>query len=380
MPELPIYLDNNATTPCDPEVVEAMLPFFTEQYGNASSHAHYFGWSAEEAVEKARENVAALLGFTAGEIVFTSGATESINLGIRGFLKNRSHLKNHIVTWETEHRAVLDTLASIEAEGSAVTRLPVNQYGLPDLDLLEKSIRPETSLICMMYANNETGMIMPVAAVSEITSTKGIAFFCDATQAVGKIEANLSSLSLVACAAHKFYGPKGVGVLAINKKQNEVKISAMQYGGGHEHGIRSGTLNVPGIVGLGKASQVAAKKRARESVELSVMRNQFLNEILEINQTILNGKLELLLPHVANISFAFPGGDTLLRTISKHIAASSGSACSSASNRPSHVLKAMNLSDSDALASIRFSLGRFTTAQEIDRAIDIIKMAVKKLK
>ncbi len=379
MRELPIYLDNNATTPCDPKVVEAMLPYFTEHFGNASSHAHFYGWSAEEAVEQARQSVAELLGYSASEIIFTSGATESVNLGIRGFIKSRSNSKNHIITWETEHRAVLDTLAALEQEGVLITRLPVDVFGLPDLDLLESNIRPETAMICMMYANNETGILMPVHEASAIASKTGICFFCDATQAAGKIETNFSGVSLVACSAHKFYGPKGVGALAFNKKQSEKKLAAMQYGGGHEHGLRSGTLNVPGIVGMGMAAKLAAEKKSNESDQIRLLRNRLLTAILDIDQTKLNGKLELLLPHVANISFAFQGGDKLLKMISKNIAASSGSACSSATNRPSHVLKAMKLNDLEALSSIRFSLGRFTTAQEIDRSIEVINAAVKQL-
>jgi cysteine desulfurase len=379
MPERPIYLDNNATTPCDLKVVEAMLPYYSLEFGNASSHAHVYGWTAEEAVAQARNAVAELIGLSSNEIIFTSGATESINLGIRGFFKNRPDRKNHIITWETEHRAVLDTLAAIEQDGVHISILPVDNFGLPDLNLLETSIRPETAMICMMYANNETGMIMPVKQASAIALKNEICFFCDATQAVGKIETDFSDVSLLACSAHKFYGPKGVGVLAINKKHSYTKIAAVQSGGGHERGLRSGTLNVPGIVGMGVAAKVASEKKSIEANQISILRNHLLKDILEIDRTKLNGNRELILPHVANISFAFPGGDKLLQMISKNIAASSGSACSSATNRPSHVLKAMHVDDVTALSSIRFSLGRFTTSSEIDRTIEILKAAIKKL-
>jgi cysteine desulfurase len=373
----PIYLDYNSTTPCDPEVVEAMLPFFNEQFGNASSKTHAYGWGAEEAVESAREQIASLIGAHSQDIIFTSGATESTNLAIRGLLGDIDSAK-HIITVATEHKAVLDLCYFLESRGVALTILPVDKYGQLDLKALENAINPNTKLIAVMYANNETGVIMPVEQIAAIANKHGVPFFCDATQAVGKIKVDLNTVAIdmMAFSAHKFYGPKGVGALYIRKSAPKLKLTPLQFGGGHERNLRSGTLNVPGIVGMGKAAEICKKQMDQDALMLKLLQQYFIDGIGQINGVRLNLSIENLLPNVVNICVGINGGDRLLNMISKYVAASTGSACSSALVEPSHVLKAMGISDDDALASIRFSFGRNTTLEELDIVLGAIKKSV----
>jgi cysteine desulfurase len=373
----PIYLDYNSTTPCDSEVVEAMLPFFNEQFGNASSKTHAYGWGAEEAVESAREQIASLIGAHSQDIIFTSGATESINLAIRGLLEGNDSAK-HIITVATEHKAVLDVCRFMESMGVALTILAVDKFGQLDLEALENAINPNTKLIAVMYANNETGVIMPVEQIAAIANKHGVPFFCDATQAVGKIKVDLNELTIdmMAFSAHKFYGPKGVGALYIRKTTPKLKLTPMQFGGGHERNLRSGTLNVPGIVGMGKAAEICKNQMTHDAIMLSSLQQYFVGGINQINGLRLNILPENTMPNVVNVCVGLKGGDRMLNMISKHTAASSGSACSSALVEPSHVLKAMGISDDDALASIRFSFGRNTTLEELDIVLDAIKKSV----
>jgi cysteine desulfurase len=382
MLHLPIYLDNNSTTPCDPRVVETMLPFFSQHFGNAASRNHSFGWQAEEAVDNAREQVARLIGCEPKEIVFTSGATEADNLAIKGVFDMYSGKGRHIITAATEHKAVLDTCRRLEKMGAEITTLPVKKDGLIDLDELETSIKPTTILIAIMYANNEIGIIQPVKEISAIARKHGILFFTDGVQAVGKIpvHVNKDGIDLMALSAHKMYGPKGVGALYIRRKNPRVKITAQLDGGGHERGMRSGTLNVPGIVGFGKAAELAAKEMENEAVRLSLLRNKLETALLRLDASFVNGSSLHRLPHVSNICFGHVEGQSLLLGVNKSIAVSSGSACTSASIEPSYVLKALGLSDELANSSLRFGLGRFTTEEEIDYAIDKITESVLALR
>jgi cysteine desulfurase len=343
----PVYLDNNATTPMDPRVLDAMLPYFTHHFGNAASNAHIYGWEARDAVDQAREETSALIGAEPKEIVFTSGATESDNLALKGVFDKYRMKGNHIITCLTEHKAVLDTCKHLENSGAEITYLPVQHNGLIDLQQLEDAIRPATILIAIMYANNETGIIQPVKDISTIARKHGILFFSDATQAVGKIPVDVSmdGIDLMAFSAHKMYGPKGVGGLYVRRKSPAVKLTAQMDGGGHEKGMRSGTLNVPGIVGLGKACSICQMELTVESERLSRMRDALEKELLAIPDTYLNGYPKTRLPQVSNIAFGFVEGESLKMAFHKHIAISSGSACSSASMEPSHVLKAMGLGD-----------------------------------
>lgn len=375
MTNYPIYLDYNATTPCDPLVVEAMLPFFGIHFGNAASKTHSYGWLAEESVEIARENVANLINATPNEIVFTSGATESINLAIRGIVEQYNVKETHIITFATEHKAVLDVYYYLQTKGISTTILPVQSDGLPNLEELENAITPNTKLISMMYANNETGVIMPVEQVANIAQKHNIPFFCDATQAVGKIPVDVidNKIDLMCFSAHKMYGPKGCGALYIRKKTPKLNIQPLLYGGGHERKMRSGTLNVPGIVGFGKACEISKFQLQDESKRILSLRNLLLNHLLEDNNIILNGNLNQLLPNVANILFINPSGTKIIKWLSKHVAISSGSACTSASIEPSHVLIAMGLSENMAANAIRFSLGRFTTEEQIVQTVKYIK-------
>jgi cysteine desulfurase len=378
----PVYLDYNASTPCDTKVLETMLPFFSSNFGNAASKTHAYGWVAEEAVAIGREQVAGLIGADTTEIVFTSGATEAINLALHGVFDTYQAKGNHIITWQTEHKAVLDTCDALERRGANITRLEVDSNGLPDLMALEKAIQPNTILIAMMYANNETGIIMPVKEVGKLAKQHGILFFTDATQAVGKISVDMlqDEIDLLALSAHKLYGPKGVGALYVRRKNPRVKLTPLQYGGGHERGMRSGTLNVPGIVGLGKACEICRNELQTESVRLASLRDKLLDGLLALGCTNLNGSRIYLLPHVANVSFLFPGSDQLIGRLNKFIAVSAGSACTSASIEPSHVLKAMHVSDVAAAGSIRFSLGRFTTEEEISFVLEKIGGIVNEMR
>jgi cysteine desulfurase len=363
-------------------VVEAMLPYFSEHFGNAASRHHAFGWRAEAAVDYAREQVANLIGAEPKEIVFTSGATEADNLAIKGACEMYTSKGNHIITCAIEHKAVLDTCKHLEKLGIEVSYLPVLPNGSIDLKDLEAAIRPGTILISIMYANNEIGTIMPVKAISELARKHGILFFTDATQAVGKIpvEVNKDQIDLLALTAHKMYGPKGVGALYVRRRDPRVRLACQMDGGGHERGMRSGTLNVPGIVGLGKAAELAQLEMLEESNRLRKMRDLLEHELLLLDQTFVNGDTENRLPHMTNISFQHVEGEALLMGINKEIAISSGSACTSASIEPSYVLKALGLSDELAHSSLRFGLGRNTTEEEIIYTIEKVSGVVNNLR
>lgn len=382
MLKFPIYLDHNATTPCDPRVVEAMIPYFTNSFGNAASRNHPFGWQAEEAVDNAREQVAKLIGADPKEIIFTSGATEADNLAIKGVFEMYASKGNHIITCNIEHKAVLDTCKHIEKEGGEVTYLKVKDNGLIDLAELEAAIEPTTILIAIMYANNEVGTIMPMKEISAIAKKKGILVFSDATQAVGKIpvDVNKDGIDLMAFTAHKMYGPKGVGALYVRRKNPRVKVTAQIDGGGHERGMRSGTLNVPGIVGFGKACEICMNEMTEETTRVSKLRDKLESALLKIEEAYLNGDKEQRLPHVTNISFKYVEGEGLMMGFNKNIAVSSGSACTSASLEPSYVLKALGLGDDLAHSSLRFGLGRFTTEDQIDYTIEQVTNTVNKLR
>lgn len=368
MLKLPIYLDYNATTPCDPAVVEEMLPYFSRSFGNAASRHHVFGWQAAEAVEQGRERVAALVGAEPGEIVFTSGATESCNLAIKGVYETYASKGNHIITSATEHSAVLDACRHLERLGAEVSYLESDQDGLIDVEALEAAVRPATILIAVMYANNETGVMQPVRQVSAVARDRGVVFFCDMTQAVGKIpvDVNRDGLDLAAFSSHKIYGPKGVGALYVRRRNPRVRLTAQLDGGGHEKGMRSGTLNVPGIVGFGKACEICGKELHDGRERLGRLRSRLESDILESGIASVNGGAAPRLPHVSSISFEGMEGENLASALGRDVAVSSGSACSSASMEPSHVLKAMGLTDEQARSSVRFSIGRFSTEEEID--------------
>ena len=382
MSQLPIYLDNNATPPMDPRVLEAMTPYFLEHFGNAASRNHPFGWEAEEAVDYAREQVAKLIGADPKEIIFTSGATEGDNLAIKGVYEMYASKGNHIITATTEHKAVLDTCKHIEKIGGEVTYLQVNAEGLIDLKELEAAIKPTTILIAIMYANNEIGTIQPVKEISAIAKKNGVLFFTDGTQAVGKIPVDVikDGIDLMAFSAHKMYGPKGVGALYVRRKNPRVKVTAQMDGGGHERGMRSGTLNVPGIVGFGKACEVCRLDMEEDNKRISKMRDHLETELLKLEEAYVNGSREHRLPHVTNISFKHVEGEGLLMGFNKNIALSSGSACTSASLEPSYVLKALGLGDDLAHSSLRFGLGRFTTDEQIEYTIKAISETVLKLR
>lgn len=376
----PIYLDYNATTPCLPEVVNAMLPFFSQHYGNAASKAHPFGWIAEDAVENAREQVAGLIGAKSKEIIFTSGATEAINLAIKGTFAYYKGEKQHYISCQTEHKAVLDTLEAIEKEGAEVTLLPVDDKGCIDLESLKRHIQEHTKMIVLMWANNETGVINPIQDIAKIADENGIIFFTDAVQAAGKIPVNSSGIHLMALSAHKFYGPKGVGVLYIRHNHDLPKPLPILEGGGHEKGFRSGTLNVTGMVGMGLAAEIQGKSMLEDAVKLRTLRDILENELLGLEGVYLNGCKENRLPHVSNIAFDGVEGEDLLRSINKKVAVSSGSACTSISPKPSHVLAAMGRSNDLGRASIRFSLGKYTTEKDILSSINHVKAVLEALR
>ncbi|MCF2502810.1 IscS subfamily cysteine desulfurase [Dyadobacter sp. CY107] len=377
--KLPVYLDNNATTPMDPKVLEEMLPYFSEKFGNAASRTHSYGWEAEEAVDMARENIASLIGAHPQEIVFTSGATEAVNLAIKGVWESNTEKKGHIITVVTEHRAVLDTCKRIENLGGSVTYLPVGSNGLIDLKELEQAITPETLLIAVMYANNETGVIQPIKEISDIAKAHGILFFTDATQAVGKIPVNVQAdgIDLLAFSAHKLYGPKGVGALYVRKKNPTVTLTAQIDGGGHERNMRSGTLNVPGIVAFGKACEICTEKLASESEQLSALRDHFETQLLELRHIDINAGNTPRLPHATNISFHDIDGEKMIFEAASDIAFSRSSACTSATLEPSYVLTAMGLSNELIHSTFRFSFGRFSTEQQVDHAVKVISKIVK---
>ncbi|HXZ79452.1 MAG TPA: IscS subfamily cysteine desulfurase [Terriglobales bacterium] len=366
--QLPIYMDNHATTPVDPRVLEAMLPYFTGKFGNAASRNHQFGWLAEEAVETAREQIAKLIGASAKEIIFTSGATESDNLAIKGVAEMYREKGNHIITAVTEHKAVLDTCKRLEKYGYRVTYLPVMKDGLIDLDDLKRAIDDKTILVTIMAANNEIGVLQPIAEIGKICRERGVLFHSDAVQAVGKIpvDVNKDNIDLMSITAHKIYGPKGVGALYVRRKNPRVQVAPIIDGGGHERGMRSGTLNVPGIVGLGKACELCMQEMAEESKRISALRDRLKEKIMSsLDEVFINGSLEHRLPNNLNISFAYVEGESLLMGIND-VAVSSGSACTSATLEPSYVLKALGTGDDLAHSSIRFGLGRFNTEAEVD--------------
>ncbi len=377
----PIYLDYNATTPCDPQVLEAMLPFFTQHFGNAATKSHAYGWVAEEAVTIAREQVAALIGAETSEIIFTSGATEAVNLAIRGAYEMYSGKGKHIITTAVEHKAVLDTCHYLESIGAEITILPVDLSGQIDPSALEAAIRPDTILISVMYANNETGVIMPVKEIGAIAKKHSVIIFSDATQAVGKIPVNVldDGIDMLCCSAHKIYGPKGVGALYVRRKDPRVRLTPLQYGGGHEKGLRSGTLNVPGIVGLGKAAVLAREQMKEEAERVSELRNRLLDGVLALPGTSLNGDRAHLLPNTCNISFEGMASQVLIAKLNKHMAVSSGSACTSATLEPSYVLRALGIGDERAASSLRFSLGRMTQSQDVIKAEQVIREVIGSL-
>jgi cysteine desulfurase len=381
-PKLPVYMDNQATTAVDPRVLEAMLPYFTEKYGNAASRNHEFGWKAEEAVETARGQIARLIHASPREIIFTSGATESDNLAIKGVAESYREKGNHIVTQATEHKAVLDTCKRLEKYGYEVTCLPVAKDGLIDLDDLRRAIKPNTILISIMHANNEIGVVQPVEEIGKIAKEKGVIFHVDAAQSVGKITVDVEKLGidLLAISAHKMYGPKGAGALYVRRKNPRVELAAMIDGGGHERGLRSGTLNVPGIVGLGKACEIYEKEMAQESERLGRLRDKLKDAILSrLDDTFVNGSMAHRLPGNLNLSFAGVEGDALLMGIND-VAVSSGSACTSATLEPSYVLRALGVSEDLAHSSIRFGIGRFNTEEEVDYVADRVVETVKRLR
>jgi len=378
----PIYLDNHATTRMDPRVLDAMLPYFTEYFGNAASRNHEFGWVAEQAVDKARKQIADLIGTTPKEIIFTSGATESDNLAIKGVAEMYAEKGNHIITAATEHKAVLDTCKKLEKHGYRVTYLPLKGDGLIDLDMLRESITDKTILVTIMYANNEIGVIQPVAEIGKICRERGVLFHTDGVQAIGKVPVNVNTdnIDIMSITAHKLYGPKGVGALYVRRKNPRVQITAQMDGGGHERGMRSGTLNVPGIVGLGEACAIAQREMPEEMVRMRYLRDK-LRAKLEagLDEVYINGSMEHRLPQNLNMSFAYVEGESLLMGIND-IAVSSGSACTSATLEPSYVLKALGLGDDIAHSSIRFGIGRFNTEEEIDYVADKLIDVVKKLR
>ena len=380
--KLPIYMDNHATTPVDPRVLEAMLPYFKDKFGNAASRNHVFGWAAEEAVENARAQIARLLNAAPKEIIFTSGATESDNLAIKGVAEMYREKGNHIVTQVTEHKAVLDTCKRLEKYGYEVTYLPVQKDGQISLDDLRRSITPKTILITIMYANNEIGVIQPVEEIGRVAKEKGVFFHVDGAQAVGKIPVDVQkdNIDLLSISAHKLHGPKGVGALYVRRKNPRVQLAAILDGGGHERGLRSGTLNVPGIVGLGKACEICQTEMAEESERLRRLRDRLKDGITsKLDGTHINGSMVYRLPQNLNISFAYVDGESLLMGIND-VAVSSGSACTSAALEPSYVLKALGVSDDLAHTSIRFGLGRFNTEEEVDYVVARVVETVNRLR
>lgn len=377
-----IYLDNNSTTPCDPRVVDAMVPYFYDKFGNAASRSHHFGWEAEDAVDYSREQVAKLLNVEDKEIIFTSGATESNNLAIKGVFEMYAKKGNHIITAETEHKAVIDTCKHLEKAGAEITWLKVQEDGLVNLADLEAAIKPSTILVSLMWANNETGVIQPMAEIAKICEKHGVLFHSDATQAVGKIPTHPreTGVHLMSFTAHKMYGPKGVGALYVSRKNPRVKVTAQMDGGGHERGMRSGTLNVPGIVGFGKAAELARLEMHQDAERLSKLRDRLQAALCQLEETKVNGNEGSRMPHVTNISFKHVEGEGLMMTFNQNIAVSSGSACTSASLEPSYVLVSMGLGDDLAHSSIRFSLGRFTTDEDVDMAVKLVTDGVNHMR
>ena len=376
----PHYLDYNSTTPCAEEVIAAMLPFFGTHFGNAASKSHPFGWMAEEAVEEARASLAVLIGAQSKEIIFTSGATESINLAIKGIFERYQGQKQHYITCQTEHKAVLDTFVQLEQEGAEVTYLPVNSAGEVDLNLLEESIQPHTKMICLMWANNETGLIHPVTEIAQLAEKHQLIFLTDAVQAVGKIPVHTQGIHLMAFSAHKLYGPKGVGALYIRHNHPLPKPMSQIHGGGHEKGFRSGTLNIPAIVGFGKAASLRMQTMESEALRLGILRDSLESQLLSLPGVTRNGSLANRLSHVSNLAFEGVEGEELLQRVNMKVAVSSGSACSSISPKPSHVLQAMGLPADLGRASLRFSLGKDTSVESIAYTVSWVKSVIEQLR
>jgi cysteine desulfurase len=378
--QLPVYLDYSATTPVDPRVVDKMVPYLRQQFGNPASRSHSYGWQAEQAVEEAREQVAKLVNADPREIIWTSGATESTNLAIKGAAHFYKDKGRHLVTVKTEHKATLDTVRELEREGYEATYLDVLPNGLLDLEVLKSALRPDTVVVSVMLVNNEIGVIQDIAAIGEICRSRGIVFHCDAAQATGKVVIDLARLKvdLMSFSAHKTYGPKGVGALYVRRKPR-VRLEAQMHGGGHERGLRSGTLPTHQIVGMGEAFRIAREEMGAENERVRMLRDRLLKGLTQIEEVYVNGDLEHRVPHNLNMSFNYVEGESLIMAI-KDIAVSSGSACTSASLEPSYVLRALGRSDELAHSSIRFSVGRFTTVEEIDFAVDLIKRKVAKLR
>jgi cysteine desulfurase len=378
----PIYLDYAATCPVDPRVVQVMLPYFTESFGNAASRTHAFGWTAEEAVERARDEIANTIEADGKEIVWTSGATEANNLAIKGVAEYNAEQGNHIITLVTEHKAVLDTCKYLERHGCTVTYLPVDANGLVTVEQIEAAITDKTVLVSVMFANNETGVIQPVAAIGALCRRKKVLFHTDATQAFGKVPIDVEAMSidLMSLSAHKIYGPKGIGALYVRRRKPRVRLAPQIHGGGHERGNRSGTLNVPGIVGFGEAARLAREDMPEESKRIAGLRDYMRDRIMkEIEHTHLNGTPEHVLPGHLNISFSYIEGESLLMAL-KDVALSSGSACTSASLEPSYVLRAMGLDDELAHSSLRMTIGRFTTKEQLDFVVDLLRRHVSRLR
>ncbi|WP_116135918.1 IscS subfamily cysteine desulfurase [Trinickia diaoshuihuensis] len=380
MPHLPIYMDYSATTPVDPRVVDKMIPYLREQFGNPASRSHSYGWDAERAVEQAREEVAALVNADPREIIWTSGATESDNLAIKGAAHFYKSKGKHVITVKTEHKAVLDTCRELEREGFEVTYLDVKSDGLIDLDVFKAALRPDTILVSVMSVNNEIGVIQDIETIGEICREKGIVFHVDAAQATGKVEIDLSRLKvdLMSFSAHKTYGPKGIGALYVRRKPR-VRIEAQMHGGGHERGMRSGTLATHQIVGMGEAFRIAREEMATENERIRMLRDRLLHGLTQMEEVYVNGDMERRVPHNLNISFNFVEGESLIMAI-KDVAVSSGSACTSASLEPSYVLRALGRNDELAHSSIRFTVGRFTTEQDVDYVINLLKNKIAKLR
>lgn len=380
--KLPIYMDYQATTPCDPRVVEAMLPYFTQSFGNAASRNHRYGWEAEEAVEKARGQIAELLGANPKEIVFTSGSTESINLALKGVAEMYAEKGKHIITCQAEHKAVLDVCKHLEQQGFEVTYLQPDKSGRVSVESVAAALRPDTILVALMWANNEVGTLNPIREIGALCHEKGVLFFTDATQAAGKVPVDVEAdhVDLLCLSGHKIYGPKGVGILYVRRRNPRVRLVAQMDGGGHERGMRSGTLNVPSIVGLGKACELSRLELPQEALRTSALRDHLEKRIFsELDFVHLNGNREHRLPNNLNVSFAYVEGESLIMGISD-VAVSSGSACTSASLEPSHVLRAMDVGEDLAHSSIRFGIGRFTTQEEVDFAASSVIGAVKRLR
>ncbi|HEY4353402.1 MAG TPA: IscS subfamily cysteine desulfurase [Paraburkholderia sp.] len=380
IPHLPIYMDYSATTPVDPRVVDTMIPYLREQFGNPASRSHAYGWDAERAVEEARENVAALVNADPREIIWTSGATESDNLAIKGAAHFYKGKGKHIITVKTEHKAVLDTCRELEREGYEVTYLDVKDDGLIDIDVFKAALRPDTILVSVMHVNNEIGVIQDIATIGDICREKGIIFHVDAAQATGKVEIDLQKLKvdLMSFSAHKTYGPKGIGALYVRRKPR-VRIEAQMHGGGHERGMRSGTLATHQIVGMGEAFRIAREEMATENERIRMLRDRLLRGLSQIEEVYVNGDMESRVPHNLNISFNFVEGESLIMAV-KDVAVSSGSACTSASLEPSYVLRALGRNDELAHSSIRFTVGRFTTEQDVDYVINLLNTKIAKLR